>query len=128
MGSMLEHSVDGQVRLRVYLSGDTLDGAHLDAVRGRFPDIDVAVVHLGGTRILAHMVTMDDVQGVGFLRRIQPSLAVPVHYDDYRVFRSPLHHFVHRARSSELTTVVQVVGRGETVPLRASSPRSPSRS
>ena len=124
MGSMLEHSVDGHVRLRVYLTGDTLDGTHLDAVRERFPDIDVAVVHLGGTRVLAHMVTMDDVQGVGFLRRIQPSLAVPVHYDDYGVFRSPLQHFVDRARSSGLTTEVQVVNRGETVPLRPQKNRA----
>lgn len=53
MGSMLEHIVDGVVRRRVYLSGDTLDGPHLDAVRERFPDIDVAIVHLGGTRVLA---------------------------------------------------------------------------
>jgi L-ascorbate metabolism protein UlaG (beta-lactamase superfamily) len=126
MGSMLEHTVDGHVRIRVYLSGDTLDGTHLDAVRERFPDIDVAVVHLGGTRVLAHMVTMDDVQGVRFLRRIQPSVAVPVHYDDYRIFRSPLQRFVDRAGSSGLATDVQVVGRGDTVALRPHE--SPDRS
>jgi L-ascorbate metabolism protein UlaG (beta-lactamase superfamily) len=126
MGSMLEHTVDGHVRIRVYLSGDTLDGTHLDAVRERFPDIDVAVVHLGGTRVLAHMVTMDDVQGVRFLRRIQPSVAVPVHYDDYRIFRSPLQRFVDRAGSSALATDVRVVGRGDTVALRPHE--SPDRS
>jgi hypothetical protein len=78
MGSLLEHSVDGAVRRRVYVSGDTLEGAHLDAVRDRFPHIDVAVVHLGGPRVLAHAVTMDAAQGVGFLRRIGPTAAVPV--------------------------------------------------
>lgn len=89
MGSMLEHKIEGRVRRRIYLSGDTLDGSHLDVVAQRFPDIDVAVVHLGGTRVLARTVTMDGAQGVLFLRRIGPAVAVPVHYDDYRVFRSP---------------------------------------
>jgi hypothetical protein len=51
MGSLLEHTVDGSVRRRVYVSGDTLTGDHLDAIRERFDDVDVAVVHLGGTRI-----------------------------------------------------------------------------
>lgn len=49
MGSMVEHVVDGAVRRRVYFSGDTLTGTHVDEVRERFPDIDAAVVHLGGT-------------------------------------------------------------------------------
>jgi L-ascorbate metabolism protein UlaG (beta-lactamase superfamily) len=117
MGSMLEHSVDGAVRRRVYVSGDTLDGAHLDAVRDRFPGIDVAVVHLGGTRVLAHTVTMDGAQGASFLRRIGPTAAVPVHHDDYRVFRSPLSDFLAETRAAGLATEVRTVARGDTVSL-----------
>ncbi|MEJ7742541.1 MAG: MBL fold metallo-hydrolase [Nocardioidaceae bacterium] len=94
MGSLLEHQVNGETRLRVYLSGDTLTGDHLDAVHERFPDIDVAVMHLGGTRVLASTVTMDAPQGVDFLRRVQPRAAIPVHYDDYKVMRSPLSAFL----------------------------------
>ena len=59
MGSIVEHAVDGDVRRRVYLSGDTLTGDHVDEIRERFPDIDAAVVHLGGTRVLLRTVTMD---------------------------------------------------------------------
>ena len=117
MGSMLEHSVDGAVRRRVYVSGDTLDGSHLDAVRDRFPGIDVAVVHLGGTRVLAHTVTMDAAQGVRFLRRIGPAAAVPVHHDDYGVFRSPLSDFLTETADAGLATEVRPVGRGDTVSL-----------
>lgn len=115
MGSMLEHAVDGVVRKRVYLSGDTLTGDHLDAIRERHPSIDVAVVHLGGTRVLLHTVTMDAVQGVDFLRRIRPVRAVPVHYDDYRVFRSPLSAFLDRAASAGLGSLLTVPVRGETI-------------
>lgn len=122
MGSMLEHRVGPEVRLRVYLSGDTLTGDHLDAIAERHPDIDVAVMHLGGTRVLAHLVTMDAEQGVDFLRRIRPGTAVPVHYDDYGVFRSPLSQFLLRAQQSGQRGLVQTVERGATVELTARPP------
>jgi L-ascorbate metabolism protein UlaG (beta-lactamase superfamily) len=117
MGSLLEHRVGGEVRRRVYLSGDTLTGEHISEIVRRHPDIDVAVVHLGGTRVLLHTVTMDADQGVDFLRRVQPRQAVPVHYDDYGVFRSPLADFEQAARQAGLSDVVTPVRRGETVPL-----------
>jgi L-ascorbate metabolism protein UlaG (beta-lactamase superfamily) len=117
MGSLLEHRVDGEVRRRVYLSGDTLTGSHLDEIATRHPDIDAAVVHLGGTRVLLHTVTMDAEQGVDFLRRIKPRQAVPVHHDDYRVFRSPLSAFEERVREAGLDKVVTPVGRGQTIEL-----------
>jgi L-ascorbate metabolism protein UlaG (beta-lactamase superfamily) len=125
MGTLLEHVVDGAVRRRVYLSGDTLTGAHLDAIRERFDAIDVAVVHLGGTRVLAHTVTMDGEQGVDFLRRIRPAVAVPVHHDDYRVFRSPLSEFLGVAADAGLSGLVRPVARGETVQLAPPAPDQP---
>jgi L-ascorbate metabolism protein UlaG (beta-lactamase superfamily) len=117
MGSLLEHRVAGEVRRRVYLSGDTLTGPHLDAIRDRHPDIDVAVVHLGGTRVLLSTVTMDAPMGVEFLRRIEPAVAVPVHYDDYRVFRSPLADFLAAAQSAGQGARVRTVARGQVIPL-----------
>ena len=117
MGSLLEHRVGGDVRSRVYLSGDTLTGDHLDEIARRHPDIDVAVVHLGGTRVLLHTVTMDAEQGVDFLRRVRPGTAVPVHHDDYGVFRSPLSAFLERAAGAGLGASVRTVRRGETLDL-----------
>jgi L-ascorbate metabolism protein UlaG (beta-lactamase superfamily) len=117
MGSLLEHRVAGEVRRRVYLSGDTLTGAHLEAVRERHPDIDVAVLHLGGTRVLFSTVTMDAPMGVDFLRRIEPAVAVPVHYDDYRVFRSPLADFLTAAQAAGEGSRLRTVVRGQVIPL-----------
>ena len=117
MGSVVEHRVGGVVRRRVYISGDTLTGPHLDQIRIRHPDIDVVVMHLGGTRVLFHTVTMDGVQGVDFLRRVRPASAIPVHYDDYRVFRSPLQDFLSEMGRSGLTVPLRMPGRGETVAL-----------
>ncbi len=116
-GSILEHRVDGRLHQRIYLSGDTLTGEHVTEIAERYPHIDTAVVHLGGTRVLFHTVTMDAAQGVDFLRRVWPDRAVPVHYDDYRVFRSPLEAFLARAEEEGWAGRVQPVGRGETISL-----------
>ncbi|WP_330473721.1 MBL fold metallo-hydrolase [Terrabacter sp. C0L_2] len=116
MGSVVEHRVAGRLRHRLYVSGDTLTGSHLDGIRSRFPDIDTAVVHLGGTRILMHTVTMDADQGVDFVRRTSPRQAVPVHHSDYGVFRSPLRDFL-RATDDAGLRVIRPVGPGERLDL-----------
>jgi L-ascorbate metabolism protein UlaG (beta-lactamase superfamily) len=64
-----------------------------------------------------HTVTMDDGQGIDCLRRTQPRHVVPVHYDDYRVFRSPLADFVQRARREGLGDRVTPIERGQSVEL-----------
>jgi len=120
MGTFLEHRFDGQVRRRVFLSGDTLTGGHLDEIAARHPEIDVTVVHLGGTRVQLNTVTMDATQGVGFLRRVRPDQAIPVHFDDYKVFRSPLSNFQRLAASAGLGHLVRQVRRGETMDLDGS--------
>jgi L-ascorbate metabolism protein UlaG (beta-lactamase superfamily) len=121
MGTLLEHSQDGHLLRRIYLSGDTLTGDHLDEIARREPEIDVAVIHLGGTRLLFHTVTMDGEQGVDFLRRVRPGQAVPVHHDDYKVFRSPLSDFQRLAFSAGLTHLVRPIRRGETLELGPSA-------
>ncbi|TQM57916.1 MBL fold metallo-hydrolase [Humibacillus xanthopallidus] len=115
MGTVLEHTADGH-RRRVYVSGDTLTGPHLNEIHARYPDIDTAIVHLGGTRILLHTVTMDADQGVDFLDRIRPHESVPVHHSDYPVFRSRVWDFVraaHRAGHDR----VRVVKAGQRIDL-----------
>lgn len=121
MGSLIEHWVDGELHHRLHISGDTLTGRHVDEIADRFPAVGTAIVHLGGTRVLWHTVTMDADQGVDFLRRLHPDVAVPVHYDDYRAFRSPLRDFVAAAERGDLGSTVRVVGRGETLDLEPPS-------
>ena len=117
MGSLLVHRVGGIVRQRLLLSGDTLTGDHVTEIARRHPGIDTAVVHLGGTRVLLHTVTMDADQGVDFLRRTSPRVAVPVHHSDYGVFRSPLSAFLERLGGAGLSTTVEVVAPGARLDL-----------
>ena len=121
MGSMLELYRRDRLARRVYVSGDTLSGAHLDQIAERFPAIDSAVVHLGGTRVLFHTVTMDDEQGVDLLARVRPRQVVPVHHSDYRVFRSPLADFIERAHAHGWGRCLTTVAPGETVSLLGSA-------
>jgi L-ascorbate metabolism protein UlaG (beta-lactamase superfamily) len=58
---------------------------------------------------------MDANQGVDFLQRIRPRLAVPVHYDDYGVFRSPLSEFLSAMQRDRPGQLLKVPARGETV-------------
>jgi L-ascorbate metabolism protein UlaG (beta-lactamase superfamily) len=113
MGSLLE--LDGRL---VYLTGDTLMYDGVREVARRYPDIDVSVVHLGGTTLPGGlMVTMDGVQGADLLEAVRPRRAVPVHYEEYTVMKSPLSDFTTEMDRRGLSGMVQAVERGETVTL-----------
>ena len=122
MGSLLEHSTSRGTTLRVYITGDTLTGPHVDEIARRHPDLDVAVLHLGGTRVLGRTVTMDAPQGVDLVQRVRPREVVPVHHDDYGVFRDPLTAFLQAAQRAGLRGGVRVVAPGETVDLATTLP------
>jgi L-ascorbate metabolism protein UlaG (beta-lactamase superfamily) len=125
MGSLLEHRAADGTTTSVYLSGDTLPGPHLDEISARHPDVDAAVVHLGGTRVLAHTVTMDGPMFAEFLQRVRPRRVVPVHYDDYGVMQSGLDDAVAAARSVGFAERLEVVPRGGTVRLAGAGVRHP---
>jgi L-ascorbate metabolism protein UlaG (beta-lactamase superfamily) len=117
MGSIVDLEEAGRRRLRLYITGDTLMRPVLASIPERFPDIDVMLIHLGGTRLLGITLTMDGRQGNELVRLIEPGLAVPIHYDDYPVFRSPLADFLSRAVHNGLIQRIQPVVRGQTLPL-----------
>ena len=96
------------------ITGDTLIHKRLHEIPRRYPDIHLALLHLGGTRILGITLTMDAEQGVEALRIMQPNHAIPIHYDDYTVFKSPLSDFQEEYAKSGLSTEMHYVGRGET--------------
>ncbi|WP_369054100.1 MBL fold metallo-hydrolase [Kineococcus terrestris] len=119
MGSVLEFSGPaaggGRHRLTVYVTGDTLAVPELRELPRRYPEVDVAVLHLGGTTLPGGIVvTMDAVQGADVLELVAPRAAVPVHHDDYPVFRSPLADFRAETQRRGLADVVRYVARGET--------------
>jgi L-ascorbate metabolism protein UlaG (beta-lactamase superfamily) len=80
--------------LRLYISGDTIVFEGLQEIARRHPEPDVALLHLGGTRVMGLTVTMDAEQGVELLRLLKPKMAIPIHYNDYEAFKSPLSDFV----------------------------------
>ena len=100
MGTMLEFSrAVGSSRRRLYISGDTLLIEELNEIPVRFQSIDLGVLHLGGTRLPAGprlpgvTVTMDGRQGAGLVEALKLPKMIPVHFDDYGVFASPLSDF-----------------------------------
>jgi L-ascorbate metabolism protein UlaG (beta-lactamase superfamily) len=118
MGSLVEfRSAPEADPLRLYVTGDTLNVPELQQIRDAYPDLDAAVIHLGGTRILGLLVTMDGRQGADLLELVRPRVAVPVHYDDYHVFRSPLSEFRAEVERRGSAVDIRYVERGDTVSL-----------
>lgn len=116
MGTMLEFSAGrDKAHYRMYISGDTLVYEDINEIPRRYPDIDLALLHLGGTRILGVMkVTMDGKDGVQMLQIIAPQRAIPIHYNDYDVFKSPLSEFEKEVNAAGLQGKVTYLKHGET--------------
>jgi L-ascorbate metabolism protein UlaG (beta-lactamase superfamily) len=89
----------------------------LAQIPSRYPRLDVAVLHLGGTRVMGVLVTMDAEQGVEAVRLMDAGTSVPVHYDDYDVFTSSLQDFLDAVEKAGLRDRVRAVDRGETLVL-----------
>jgi L-ascorbate metabolism protein UlaG (beta-lactamase superfamily) len=118
MGSVVEYrATSDALPRRIYLSGDTILYDGLDSIRDRFPALDLAVVHLGGTRVLGVLLSMDHRQGVDLLELLEPDQAVPVHFDDYGLFTSPVSNFMAEVRHRDPRTRVHLLQRGETLSL-----------
>lgn len=117
MGSVLELDDGSGPPFRVYVTGDTLHRPWLRDVVDRLGPLDAMVVHLGGTRVLGLLVTMDGQQGADLVELLAPRVTVPVHHDDYTVFRSPLSDFLRRCQERGLPSDVRQVARGAAVPL-----------
>ena len=118
MGSVLEYRASQDARpLRIYVSGDTVYHQDLARIGERFPDLDLALLHLGGTRVLGVLLSMDHAQGADLLELLRPGRAVPIHHDDYGLFTSPLSNFLTEVRDRGPDVDVHVLARGESLPL-----------
>lgn len=117
MGSLLEfqpgEAGEGGTALRLYITGDTLVFDGLKEIPKKFPEIDLALFHLGGTRIMGMLLTMDADQGVEAIRIVQPRRVIPIHYNDYTVFKSPLEDFKKAAADAGFEDRVIYLGHGQ---------------
>ncbi|ELQ43427.1 Lactamase_B domain containing protein [Pyricularia oryzae] len=105
---------------RIYISGDTLMVDDLKKIPEWLGDkrIDLMLVHLGGTTIPGPslpllMVTMDAEQGLQLMRLLDPEITIPIHYDDYDVFLSPLEDFKKEVDGQGKRDRVVYLDRGE---------------
>ena len=115
MGSMLDFDdAEGRRLMRMYITGDTLIFDEINEIPKRYPGVDLALLHLGGTRVLGVLVTMDDEQGVQMMQIVQPRVAIPIHYNDYDVLKSPLEDFKRAAAEAGFSDRLVYLTHGET--------------
>ncbi|EED19660.1 conserved hypothetical protein [Talaromyces stipitatus ATCC 10500] len=124
-----EAESDFKVGYRIYISGDTLLVDELKEIPKRYAgqNIDLMLIHLGGTTVpspsllpMAVMVTMDAKQGLQLIQLINPDLTIPIHYDDYDVFASPLGDFKAELERAGLGDRVVYLDRSDQFRFRVS--------
>jgi L-ascorbate metabolism protein UlaG (beta-lactamase superfamily) len=120
-GSASVRESEFTVGYRIYISGDTLFVDELKDIPNHLNNeqIDLMLVHLGGTTIPGPsmpllMVTMDAKQGLQLMHLLNPDVTIPIHYDDYDAFMSPLSDFKKGVIQTGLQHKVVYLDRGES--------------
>jgi L-ascorbate metabolism protein UlaG (beta-lactamase superfamily) len=113
-GHLLDFSGNDDHLYRLYITGDTMLVASIEDIPRRYPDIDLGLIHTGGTTFLVTVVTMTGEQGVKAVEITKPRIAIPIHYNDFSVFLSGLDDFKKAARASTTSTEFVYLAHGET--------------
>jgi len=115
MGSMLEFQSPMKKTLyRMYVSGDTLVMDDMKEIARRYPNIDLALLDLGGARVLGVMVTMDAKQGVQMMQTVNSKRVIPLAYNDYNITEPPLLDFKQAVNVAGLQDRVRYLNYGGT--------------
>src|ERR1700741_5489235 len=85
----------------------------LEDIPRRYPDIDLGLIHTGGTTFLVTVVTMTGEQAVKAVEITKPRTAIPIHYNEFSVFLSGLDDFKKAAQTSTTTTKFVYLANGE---------------
>lgn len=119
---------------RIYITGDTLMVDELKEIPERYAgqNIDLMLIHLGGTTIPGPkapllMVTMDAKQGLQLMQLVNPDLTIPIHYDDYDVFMSPLNDFKKAVEEAGWNDKVVYLDRKDEFKFKVNSQLEPIR-
>lgn len=113
MGAMLDMRDASGRSFRLYISGDTVVSEDTRAIARRFPGIDLAVLYLGGERLLGMgPASMDGQQGVQMLQLLNARRVLPVHVDDYAVYASPSGDFTSAINAARMADKVIYLRRG----------------
>ena len=120
MGSILDFRGKNSLRsYRSYISGDTMVFDDIKEIPKHYPGVDLALLHLGGTRLVGLVtVTMDAKEGVRMMQIVVPNKAIPIHYNDYDVFKSPLSDFKEEIERAGLQDKIIYLEHGDTYEFR----------
>ncbi|UMB69579.1 MBL fold metallo-hydrolase [Mycobacterium paraterrae] len=113
-GHVLDFGRNDELLYRLYITGDTMLVDALEDIPTRFPDIDLGLIHTGGTTFLVTVVTMTGEQAVRAVEITKPHTAIPIHYNDFSVFLSGLDDFKRAAERSYAATEFVYLAHGET--------------
>ncbi|KAI2795250.1 hypothetical protein POX_a01855 [Penicillium oxalicum] len=114
---------------RIYITGDTLMSESLNPIHERWnpthEPIDLMLAHLGGTMIpspavspLAFQVSMDAGQAVRLIKLMEPTVMIPLHFEDYVNQTGSLAEFLDQMKQAGLEKKLIVLERRESFGFR----------
>jgi L-ascorbate metabolism protein UlaG (beta-lactamase superfamily) len=104
----------------IYLAGDTRYHADMAEISKRFPEIDVALMHVEGLSFFGKMVNMDPNEALSATRLLRPRIVVPYHRDvqfhlPIGTYAGALDEYVAIVQEANLPTEVRILGVGEVL-------------
>jgi L-ascorbate metabolism protein UlaG (beta-lactamase superfamily) len=113
-GAMLDFAGAGGAPYRIYVSGSAMARDDIDAIPERFPGADMALLHLGDTRLLG---VIGETRSAGRWKRelklLAPEHSVPIQYRDYDAFKSAPTAFVRAVQAAGLSGRLQYLKHGQ---------------
>lgn len=85
MGTLMAFGTGGEPpAYRIWVSGDTtIDDALMATLRPRLGDLDLALLHVGGTAVFGLGGSMDAADGLRAVAALGPRTAIPLRLDDF---------------------------------------------
>jgi len=87
-----------QIIYRMYITGDTLLCDEMNEIKKRYPTLDCTLLYLGGTKFMGVLMTLDADQGVECMQLIQSKVTIPIHHNDYDIYKSNLKQFQDKVK------------------------------
>ena len=91
----------------VYAAGDTRYFSGLEEIARRFPRLDVAILPVGGLRLLGVLTEMGPREATRAVETLQPRRVIPVHYAATGL---PLIHWTVRNATDKLRRALRATG------------------
>ncbi|MGI9352532.1 MAG: MBL fold metallo-hydrolase, partial [Rhizobiaceae bacterium] len=115
---------DGKTTDILYITGDTVWVDELEEINKRYPNIDTAILHMGGANVPAmgdNILTMDGKQGAKMVKTFGLERVYPAHFEGWRHFPQGAWFITRDFESEGVTDTLRLLAPGENQEISSAS-------